>query len=170
MSRSVLYPVDLTHQLGKVLKSQGLREFCLKVRVDLEDQGVRAYGVGCTCKRKNHPSLSLRFQPKVGYSLPLDSPRNQVVLRFAAAGSTTRNDIQVQPLTSGPKGREADEIRVGCRLELPESAGELTLASADPMLQPNLDYQSLVQTQDRERMREAVRTCVRIFDLSLIHI
>ena len=112
---------------------------------------------------KNHPSLSIRFQPKDGYSLPPESPRNQVALRFSAAGSTARNDIQVQPLTSGPKGREADEIRVGCRLELPESAGELTLASADPMVQPKLDYQSLVQTQDRERMREAVRTCVRIF-------
>ena len=58
LSRSVLYPVDLTHQLGKVLKSQGLRELCLRVRVDLEDQGVRAYRVGCTCKRKNHLSLS----------------------------------------------------------------------------------------------------------------
>ncbi len=112
---------------------------------------------------KNHPSLSIRFQPKEGYSLPPESPRNQVALRFSAAGSTARNDIQVQPLTSGPKGREADEIRVGCRLELPESAGELTLASADPMVQPKLDYQSLVQIQDRERMREAVRTCVRIF-------
>ena len=112
---------------------------------------------------KNHPSLSIMFQPKEGYSLPPESPRNQVALRFSAAGSTARNDIQVQPLTSGPKGREADEIRVGCRLELPESAGELTLASADPMVQPKLDYQSLVQTQDRERMREAVRTCVRIF-------
>ena len=112
---------------------------------------------------KNHPSLSIRFQPKEGYSLPPESPRNQVALRFSAAGSTARNDIQVQPLTSGPKGREADEIRVGCRLELPESAGELTLASADPMVQPKLDYQSLVQTQDRERIREAVRTCVRIF-------
>ena len=112
---------------------------------------------------KNHPSLSIRFQPKRGYSLPPESPRNQVALRFSAAGSTARNDIQVQPLTSGPKGREADEIRVGCRLELPESAGDLTLASADPMVQPKLDYQSLVQTQDRERMREAVRTCVRIF-------
>ena len=112
---------------------------------------------------KNHPSLSIRFQPKEGYSLPPESPRNQVALRFSAAGSTARNDIQVQPLTSGPKGRAADEIRVGCRLELPESAGELTLASADPMVQPKLDYQSLVQTQDRERMREAVRTCVRIF-------
>ena len=118
-------------------------------------------GVGQNMKR--HPSLSIRFQPKEGYSLPPESPRNQVALRFSAAGSTARNDIQVQPLTSGPKGREADEIRVGCRLELPESAGELTLASADPMVQPKLDYQSLVQTQDRERMREAVRTCVRIF-------
>ena len=132
---------------------------------NLASVGVRLVhnleGVGQNMK--NHPSLSIRFQPKEGYSLPPESPRNQVALRFSAAGSTARNDIQVQPLTSGPKGREADEIRVGCRLELPESAGELTLASADPMVQPKLDYQSLVQTQDRERMREAVRTCVRIF-------
>ena len=113
---------------------------------------------------KNHPSLSIRFQPKEGYSLPPESPRNQVALRFSAAGSTARNDIQVQPLTSGPKGREADEIRVGCRLELPESAGELTLASADPMVQPKLDYQSLVQTQDRERMREAVGKMLMSFN------
>ena len=112
---------------------------------------------------KNHPSLSIRFQPKEGYSLPPKSPRNQVALRFSAAGSTTRNDIQVQPITSGPLGKEADEIRIGCRLELPQSAGELTLSSADPQVQPKLDYQSLVQTQDRERLREAVRTCVRIF-------
>ena len=112
---------------------------------------------------KNHPSLSLRFQPKVGYSLPPDSPRNQVALRFRTTGSNARNDIQVQPITSGPLGREADEIRIGCRLELPLSAGELTLTSADPQVQPKLDYQSLVQIQDRERLREAVRTCVRLF-------
>ena len=112
---------------------------------------------------KNHPSLSIRFQPKEGYSLPPESPRNQVALRFSAAGSTTRNDIQVQPITSGPLGKEADEIRIGCRLELPQSAGELTLTSADPQVQPKLDYRSLTETQDRERFREAVRTCVRIF-------
>ena len=112
---------------------------------------------------KNHPSLSIRFQPKEGYSLPPESPRNQVALRFSAAGSTTRNDIQVQPITSGPLGKEADEIRVGCRLELPLSAGELTLTSAEPQIQPKLDYHSLTETQDRERFREAVRTCVRIF-------
>ena len=150
---------------GAVASPQLLMLSGVGPRGNLASVGIRLVhnleGVGQNLK--NHPSLSLRFQPKAGYSLTPDSPRNQVALRFAAAGSTTRNDIQVQPLTSGPKGREADEIRVGCRLELPESAGELTLASADPMVQPKLDYQSLVQTQDRERMREAVRTCVRIF-------
>ena len=150
---------------GAVASPQLLMLSGVGPRGNLASVGIRLVhnleGVGQNMK--NHPSLSIRFQPKEGYSLPPESPRNQVALRFSAAGSTARNDIQVQPLTSGPKGREADEIRVGCRLELPESAGELTLASADPMVQPKLDYQSLVQTQDRERMREAVRTCVRIF-------
>ena len=79
----------------------------------------------------NHPSVSLRFKPAAGYTLEHDSPRNQVGLRFAAPGSDDRNDIQVQPLTSGPAGREAEQISVGCRLELPRSVGELRLTSAD---------------------------------------
>ena len=112
---------------------------------------------------KNHPSVSLRFRPVDGYALASDAPRNQVALRFAAPDSDNRNDIQVQPLTSGPLGREAEEIRAGCRLELPLSVGELRLASSDPRVQPVLDYQSLSDSWDLERLRESVRFCVRLF-------
>ena len=112
---------------------------------------------------KNHPSVSLRFRPEDGYALESDSPRNQVALRFAAPDSDTRNDIQVQPLTSGPLGHEADEIRVGCRLELPLSVGQLRLASADPTAQPILDYRSLSDPRDLQRLRESVRLCVQLF-------
>ena len=112
---------------------------------------------------KNHPSLSVRFRPKEGYSLNSDSPRNQVALRSTSPGSDDRNDIQIQPLTSGPLGQEAEEIRVGCRLELPLSVGELTLSSTDPNVQPRLDYRFLLDAPDRERLREAVRLCVRLF-------
>ncbi|MFB3097539.1 MAG: GMC family oxidoreductase, partial [Dehalococcoidia bacterium] len=92
---------------------------------------------------KNHPSASIRYRPQNGYSLAADSPRNQVALRCSFGGSTTRNDIQIQPTTSGPLGRESEEIRIGCRLELPLSAGSLTLTSNDPQVQPKLDYQFL---------------------------
>ena len=113
---------------------------------------------------KNHPAVSLRFQPVDGYSLPDDSPRNQVGLRFMAKGSTVKNDIQVQPITSGPLGHEADEIRVGCRLEFPRGAGELTITAADPSVQPNLDYRFLTDPSDKERLREAVREMVELFE------
>ena len=51
---------------------------------------------------KNHPAVSLRYKPVNGYSLEPGSPRNQLGLRFTAQGSTFKNDIQVQTLTSGP--------------------------------------------------------------------
>jgi choline dehydrogenase-like flavoprotein len=111
---------------------------------------------------KNHPSASIRFRPHPNLTLAPDSPRNQVVLRFAPAGSPTRNDVQVQPTTSTPIGQQAIDVRIGCRLELPDSAGVLTLESADPDVQPRLDYRFLSEPWDRERMREAVRTVVRL--------
>jgi choline dehydrogenase-like flavoprotein len=108
---------------------------------------------------RNHPAVSLRFRPKAGYHLDSDAPRNQVGLRFNALESGPRNDIQVQPITSGPLGREAEEIRVGCRLELPLGVGRLTLDSDDPQRQPRLDYQFLEDPSDRERLRAGVRWC-----------
>ena len=116
---------------------------------------------------KNHPSASLRFRPQNRYSLEPDSPRNQVGLRCSFAGSNTRNDIQVQPTTPGRLGRESGEsgeIRIGCRLELPLSAGALSLTSSDPSVQPKLDYQLLTHPWDAERLREAVRGCVSLFE------
>ena len=131
----------------------------------LESHGIKLVhdlpGVGQNMK--NHPSLSVRFRAKPGYSLNSDSPRNQVALRYTSPGSQTRNDIQIQPITSGPKGREAEEIRVGCRLELPLSLGELTLASSDPTVQPKLDYRFLLGPWDRERLRNAIRICIDVF-------
>ena len=115
---------------------------------------------------KNHPSASLRYRPQDGYSLEADPPRNQVALRCSFAGSDTRNDIQVQPTTSGPLGGEAEEIRIGCRLELPLSAGSLSLTSSDPEVQPKLDYQFLTHPWDLERLRGAVRGCVGLFEHS----
>ena len=113
---------------------------------------------------KNHPAVSLRFKPVDGYSLEPGSPRNQLGLRFSARGSDHKNDIQVQTLTSGPLGHEADEIRVGCRLEFPEGAGTLTITSSDANVQPRLDYQFLVETSDKTRLREAVRECAELFE------
>jgi len=113
---------------------------------------------------KNHPAVSLRFKPVDSYSLEAGSPRNQLGLRFSAKGSTHKNDIQVQTLTSGPLGHEADEIRVGCRLEFPRGFGELTITTNDANVQPKLDYRFLNDESDKVRLREAVRECAQLFE------
>ena len=112
---------------------------------------------------KNHPSASIRFQPGPGYSADPDAPRNQVGLRFSPQGSKHRNDIQIQPTTSYPTAQGEADIRVGCRLEFPFSVGTLALKSSDVGEQPALDYQFLTDPGDRQRLREAVRLCVRLF-------
>ena len=112
---------------------------------------------------KNHPSVSLRFRAGDGPRLPSDAPRNQVGLRFTAEGSEFRNDIQVQPTTSYPDGVDSPDVRIGCRLELPLSRGELTLTANDVTVQPGLDYRFLTDARDRDRLRAAVRRCVEIF-------
>jgi choline dehydrogenase len=85
-----------------------------------------------------------------------------VALRMTAPGSSTHNDIQIQPTSSGPVGRAAEDIRLGVRLELPVSTGELRLTCTDPTVQPHLEYCLLTQAQDRQRLRAAVRLCVEL--------
>ena len=113
---------------------------------------------------KNHPSVSLMFRPQPGPRLAPAAPRNQVGLRFTAKGSSARNDIQLQLITSYPEHLESHDINLGCRLELPYSEGRLTLASSDPRVQPDLDFGFLTDPRDVARLREAVRQCVQIFE------
>ena len=49
-------------------------------------------------------------------------------------------------------------------LLLPESTGSLKLASADPGVQPQLDYNYLDNPFDRDRLREGVRLALRLAD------
>ena len=132
---------------------------------DLKELGIEPThelpGVGQNMK--NHPSVSLRYRMLEGHRPTSDAPRNQVGLRFTAEGSDYRNDIQVQPTTSYPESAVAPDIRIGCRLELPLSPGQLTLTSPDITVQPNLDYRFLTDPGDRERLRAAIRQCVEIF-------
>ena len=119
-------------------------------------------GVGRSMK--NHPSVSLMFRPQPGPRLTPDAPRNQIGLRFTAGGSSDRNDIQLQLITSYPEDVEAPDINLGCRLELPYSEGRLTLTAADARVQPDLDFRCLSDPRDIERLRDAVRRCVEIFE------
>ena len=55
-------------------------------------------------------------------------------------------------------------VRMLALLDLAVGSGELRLTSSDPDVQPFLDYRYLESEFDRRRMREMVRTAVRLAD------
>jgi len=125
---------------------------------------LRAHGIqvvrdvpGVGHNLRNHPAASVRVRAADGFALDPEAPRNQVSLRCTATGSKARNDLQITPTSSHPLGDTSGDFRIGCRVELPVGAGVLSLASADPEVQPIIQYHSLQDPHDRERLREAVR-------------
>jgi choline dehydrogenase len=59
---------------------------------------------------------------------------------------------------------ESDDFHFGlsCALQNATSAGQLRLASTDPHVQPDLNYDYLSDPGDRARMREALRLALKI--------
>ncbi len=117
---------------------------------------------------RDHPGARIRLRVKEDVTLDPNGPWTSISLRYTATGSRARNDMMIsQAYPAGPPYGdvlEAEGVRLACSLELPVSCGELILASADPHGKPHLDYRYLEDPWDRQRMREAVRLCVRLLE------
>ncbi len=117
---------------------------------------------------RDHPLVPVRVRVKDDFHLDPTAPRIQTVLRYTATGSNARNDMQIFPSSfSTPLGGdpfEEEGIRFTCMMELAESAGELTLQSTDPNVQPHINCRYLEAPWDRERMRESVRIALRLLE------
>ncbi len=117
---------------------------------------------------KDHPHMVIRLRPQEGVRPKPNAPGAQVNLRYTVEGSSTRNDMMVSPsfyastALTGEEPREAEWVGFVCTLQLPVTAGELRLTSIDPHVQPHMDYRYLEDSWDRQRLREAVRLCVRL--------
>ena len=115
---------------------------------------------------KEHPQIGVRLEAREGVTMDPDAPRRQCALHFTATGSDTPNDLMVMPASFavklGEDPRQHDGLRLTPSLYRPAGSGELTLTSADPHVQPNLDYRFLEHPWDRQRLRECVRRCVRL--------
>ena len=117
---------------------------------------------------RDHPAVTLQMGVKDGLRLGPNVQRMQVGLRYTAAGSKDRNDIQVlahsyyHALSEDNGARHGILIR--CVLERPLGSGELKLTSTDLDAQPHLEYRYLEHPWDRERLREAVRMVVRLLE------
>ncbi len=117
---------------------------------------------------RDHPNVRVPVAVKEDFPLDPEAPRSQLALRYTAAGSSDRNDMQILASSfSSPMGgdpAEGEGIRFTCVLELAVGAGELKLVSTDPHEQPFLDYRYLQDPWDRERMREGVRLCLSLLE------
>ena len=141
--------------LSGVGPSEHLRSLGIQVVHDLP-------GIGQNLR--DHPIVAIQLDAKEGYLLDPNDPPVQAGLRYTAEGSTARNDMQIMPtsLTSPMGGDPLEGIRFISILEQPVGSGELKLTSTDPHVQPHLDYRYLVEPWDRQRLREAVRICIRL--------
>ena len=117
---------------------------------------------------RNHPSVGVQLMAKEGVALVTDNPGTRIALRYTSEGSQYPNDVMIS--TSSVFASLSGEVipdqgfRFSCALELPMSAGELRLSSADPHVQPQFNYHYLDDAFDRERLRGAIRLCVRLLE------
>ena len=108
---------------------------------------------------RDHPSVLLYYRIKE--EAKEEAYPSQVGLRWTAEGSKTRNDMFISPY---PGEIVNGVIHTGFRviLELASTAGKLSLTSADPKVNPFLEYRYLTDPWDLTRMREGVRLCLRL--------
>ena len=114
---------------------------------------------------RDHPNVQVRLRLKPG--VPEDDiARRAVRLRYTATGSSTTNDMILSPAslnTVHATGQDPSHT-INCGLYLAVGSGALWLTSRDPAVQPAMDYRYLDNPWDVQRLREAVRLCVRLLD------
>ena len=145
--------------------------------VGLADQ-LRSVGIpvindlpGVGQNMRDHPMVYVTWRTKKDHPLDGLAPRSQLALRWTAEGSDLRNDLMLimqsyatERVNRGGSRMEPLGIRMSAVLDLAVGSGELRLTSSDPSDQPFMDYRYLENEFDRRRMREMVRTAVKLAD------
>jgi len=135
---------------------------------------LRAFGIspvqhlpGVGQNLRDHPYSFVNLRTANGHPLNPRGPWIQIALRYTAAGSQFRNDIQMM-MTSVTHQFSTDGqvvpfgVSIGPALYMSMNRGEIRLQSADPSVPPLMDFRYLEDEFDRRRMREAVRLAVRL--------
>ncbi len=125
---------------------------------------------------RDHPHVIVGWQTKKEHRLSSLDPWHQVGLRWTAEGSDLRNDLMLVMISNAPRSVSQgawnpEPVGVGmlALLDLAVGSGELTLTSSDPDVQPFLDYRFMEREFDRRRMRELVRTALKLADSPVFH-
>jgi choline dehydrogenase-like flavoprotein len=121
----------------------------------------------------NHLSAQLTFKVKAGISLAAHADAVHFSLHYTSQGSSASNDMVLrsspvidprQERVPGVRTRylngdvPPDRVaRISCTLGLPDGAGYVRLASADPTVQAAFHYRYLQHPNDARRVREGLR-------------
>ena len=145
--------------LSGVGPRDNLEEFGVPVLQHLPGVGQNLY---------NHPNGSVTFRVKEHVNLAAHAGALRFALRVTSAPPSYPNDVMLQSLgvfdiVTGDTLAERT-ARIACALELPDGVGWVRLASADPTMQPAINYRYLHHENDMRRMRDAVRLAARILE------
>ena len=116
----------------------------------------------------NHPMGSVTFRVKDDINLASNSGALRFGLRVTSTPPSYPNDVMLHSL--GMFNIMTGEVlpdrtaRIACALELPDGTGSVRLASADPSIQPAIDYRYLHHENDIRRMRDGVRLACKILE------
>ncbi len=130
---------------------------------------------------KDHPKVYVTWEIGDGYVAPSNRGAGGAALRLTSPGSQLRNDLGINlagpapPRARGtapgsgapeppgdPESAVVRYMEMMIALLLPESQGELTLASSDHRVQPALRYNYLAESFDRQRLRAGVRLALEL--------
>jgi choline dehydrogenase len=140
----------------------------------------------------DHPGVSLHYRVRAEGASPPALVPIQTCANFAAPGSALASDLQISCVSAslarllkgagarlrplaflrGVRGvsaevlldqvRRRDSLQLNCALHLPRGSGSLSLRSGDPAIAPAIDYNYLSESDDRARLRAAVRTAAAL--------
>lgn len=135
-------------------------------RAQLEALGIEvladAPGVGANLR--DHPALSLTCSLRDASLIDFDSPIIQTILRYTCEGSDKRNDLQIEQFSFVGKRHGPPMFGIASVLEYQYGAGELRLASANPLVAPIIDNRFCEDPRDVERLARCFRDALAFTD------
>jgi choline dehydrogenase len=133
---------------------------------DLAPLGIRTVGElrGVGKNLRNHPLAATAWRASAAYADATELPIPwQIQLRCTAPGSRYTNDacLGAAVLTKRTPNNEP-RIGVSTLLMHAVSAGEMRLASTDPLVQPDIDLGFFREPEDLERMRAMIALALEL--------
>ena len=105
----------------------------------------------------DHPALAISCVAKDPSIIDADQPLIQTILRYTAAGSDKRNDLQIELLSFGANRQGHASFAIAAVLEYTFGRGDLRLASADPHIAPVIENRFCEDDRDARRLASCFR-------------